>query len=93
MSKSKELKEFKKHFVEKTDIKVCDTVEDTSFYHWKRLIFNNLNCDEMSVISEYIKDTFSSPDKYTHLLPKLQSYENKLSLTIDVDIIRKFIIK
>lgn len=52
---SKELKEFKKHFEANCSVKIIDTIEENHLPHWKRLCFNQLNCDEMTEISLYIK--------------------------------------
>jgi hypothetical protein len=81
---SKELKEFKKHFEANCSVKVIDTIEENHLPHWKRLCFNQLNCDEMIEISSYIKKTFSVEGKYSHLSPKLQIYNRVLCLTVDI---------
>ena len=86
---SKELKEFKKHFEANCNIRVIDTVEEAHFPHWKRLCFDSLNCDEMSEVSSYIKNTFSNPGISSHLLPKLHTYKDSLCLTVDVSVIRE----
>jgi len=81
---SKELKAFKKHFEENCKVKVIRTIEEAEYPHWKRLGFGPLNCEEMREVSEYIKNTFSSPGKHSHKLPKLHAYNNYLCLTVDV---------
>jgi hypothetical protein len=88
---SNELKEFKKHFEANCSIKVIDTIEESHLPHWKRLCFNQLNCNDMIEIAMYIKNTFSVKDTYSHLLPKIQIYNGFLCLTVDVSQIEKLI--
>jgi hypothetical protein len=45
----------------------------------------------MDEISQYIKDTFSVKDRYTHLLPTIGVYNGFLCLTIDEKFIREII--
>ena len=63
---------------------IIDTIEENHLPQWKRLCFNQLNCDEMIEISLYIKKTFSVEGRYSHLLPKLQIYNGFLCLNVDV---------
>lgn len=91
---SEELKKFKEHFLANTiNIKIVDTTEERSFYHWKTLIFNSLNVEEMLEIANYIIKTFSQKGKFSHLLPKLNCRDGLLALTVDEDQIKKFILK
>lgn len=85
---SKELKALKKHFTENCNVKVIATIEEATYPHWKRLCFGSLNCEEMIQVSSYIKKTFSTEGKYSHLLPKLHPYNGFLCLTIDVSQIK-----
>ena len=85
---SKELSEFKKHFQSNCGVKVIDTIEESTFPHWKRLCFGPLNCEEMLEVSSYIRITFGTPGNYSHLSPKLHSYNGILCLTVDVSHIR-----
>lgn len=93
MRMSNELSRFKEHFEKNTNMKVHDTYEHHSCYHWKRLLFSELNSEQLVIIGQYIKDTFSTPGKYSHLLPKIQTWGNDISITVDVDIINQFIPK
>jgi hypothetical protein len=81
---SKELLAFKKHFQENCSIKVEMTIEDKSYFHWKRLVFHSLNCEQMNEVSWYIRKTFSKEENYSHLLPKLGVHNGFLCLTVDV---------
>jgi hypothetical protein len=92
MEYSKELNAFKSHFETSTGLKVMDIYEDRTTPHWKRLLFDTLNSEEMLKIAEYIIMNFSTPGRYSHLLPKFHSYNGCAALTIGVDEIQKFII-
>ena len=91
MSKSKELTAFKKHFESNTGID-ASAFENQRFFHWKRLAFNALHCEELETITKYIRDTFSVKGKYTHKLPMIVTFDGVLTLTVDVDLIREHII-
>jgi hypothetical protein len=80
---SKELAAFRKHFQENCSVRVEMTIEDENYFHWKRLVFHSLNCEEMNEISKYIQNTFSNEGKYSHLLPKLGVHNGFLCLTVD----------
>lgn len=86
---SKELTAFKKHFQGNCPVKVIDTIEEPHFPHWKRLCFNQLNCEEMVEVAAYIKNTFGTPGGYSHLSPKLHTYNNFLCLTVDISVIKE----
>jgi hypothetical protein len=90
---SPELKAFKEHFKANCFVKVTNTVEDRAFFHWKRLCFDSLNCEEMIQIAQYIKKTFSNPGDYSHLQPKISVYNYELCLTLDVSEIKDKILK
>ena len=89
---SKELEALKKHFERHCSVKVIDTIEESSYPHWKRLCFEPLNCTQMMLVVEYIFDTFSNPGDFSHNSPKLHSYRNDLCLTVDVADINKKIL-
>lgn len=93
MKMSDELLRFKEHFERNTNIKVHDVYEHQSCYHWKRLLFYELNCEQLAIIGQYLKKTFSTPGKYSHLLPKIQTWGNDISITIDANLINQFIPK
>lgn len=87
-----ELKALKAHFITSTQMAV-DTMEESHFPHWKRLVFNDaLNCDQLKVIQIYIKNTFSSEGTYSHRLPKLGVYKGSLCLSVDTKQIQHFIL-
>jgi hypothetical protein len=89
---SPELKKFKDHFIQQTRMNPIACEENRTFMHWKRLIFAQLNCNDMEKISNYIKETFSTPGKFSHHLPKIQGWENNcIALTVDVSQIKEFI--
>jgi hypothetical protein len=90
---SPELKAFKEHFKANCSVKVTDTVENKSYFHWKRLCFNSLNCEELLQIAQYIKNTFSNTDNDSHLRLKLHIYDDGLCLTVDVSDIKDKILK
>ena len=85
MGYSKKLIKFKNDFEDNTGIMVLGVTEDRRYFHWKRLILPSLNCEDLRLISSYIKYRFSKEGMYTHLAPKIQCYENNLVLTVDVE--------
>lgn len=93
MEYSTELKALKNDFESTTGMKVSGIEENRTFFHWKRLMFDELNCVDMNIISRYIRKRFTVTGNYTHLLPKLHSYNGVLALTISVEEIKKHIIK
>ena len=90
-SDSKELIAFKKHFESHTGIKVEATAED--HHHWKRLLFQSLDAEQLLKISEYILLNFSTPGRFSHLLIKLHGYRGAMALTADINEVNKFIIQ
>jgi hypothetical protein len=90
---SKELIAFKNDFENNTGIKVVGLIESKNYFHWKRLVLEKLDCDEMIKISNYIVKRFSTPGIYTHLSVQLSTFDNNLCLTVDVEYIKKFILK
>jgi hypothetical protein len=93
MEMSNELLRFKEHFEINTNIRVHDVYEHYSCYHWKRLLFHELNSEQLEIIGRYLKKTFYSHGKSSHLLPKIQTWGNDISITIDVNLINQFIPK
>ena len=88
---SPELKKLSTHFTEYTGIKPLGIMEERNCPHWKRLIFQSLNCEQMEMIADYIRTTFSKKGLYTHLSPNLHSYDGYLCLTIDGREVNEFI--
>ena len=91
MATSKELLKLKKHFERNCGVEVHGVLEHKHYFHWKRLLFSELNCEDMIKIADYIKTYFSTPNRYSHLLPKLHSFNDCLCLTFDVSEINKFL--
>lgn len=90
---SKELTALKMDFKEKCPNIKVRSLEERSYPHWKRLVFlQGLNCEEMFLLSRYIKDTFSVEGKYNHKSPTLHEYKGSLVLTIDEDEIKRAIL-
>jgi len=89
---SPELKAFKLDFEMYTKIKVDGLIENREFFHWKRLVFSRLNCEDLRKISDYIIHRFSTPGIYTHLSVELVPFDNQMCLTVDSSNIKKFII-
>lgn len=88
---SKELQLLKKVFEEQTKIKVQGTIEEIDFPHWKRLVLPQLNSAELVKVAYFIMLNFNELNKFTHLLPKVQSYNNHLVLTVDRELIKKYL--
>ena len=93
MDTSKELKAFRAHFETSTGLRVTDIYEDRTTPHWKRLLFDSLDAEKLLKIAEYIMMNFSTPGRYSHLLPNVHAYQGYVALTIGEDEIHKFIIK
>jgi|688.fasta_scaffold42866_11 hypothetical protein len=89
---SKELKAFKDNFETSTGLKVDHSYEDTTTPHWKRLLFRSLNAEKMLKISEYLLMNFSTPGRFSHLLPSIHTFQGYVALTIDENMIKEFII-
>jgi hypothetical protein len=89
---SKELMRFRRHFEMHTPILVMEAIEESHCPHWKRLRLPALNCDELRIVSDYIRETFSKPNTYSHKLPTLHSFNGGLCLTVDVRLINEFVI-
>lgn len=92
METSIELQSFKNHFEFNTGIKVLNIIEERNFFHWKRLVFSELNCDQLITIGNYIKTFFHEDNKYYEYNIKLHTYNNISCLTCNVDYIKKFIL-
>jgi hypothetical protein len=88
---SKELRLLLDAFKKSTGITPIGVREDRTFYHWKRLIFGQLNSEQLLKISEFIVSHFSTRGKYSHLLPTLHSFDGQLALTFDAEEINEFL--
>lgn len=89
---SKELTKFRKHFEMHTSLIVVRSLEERHLPSWKRLMLPPLNCDELRIVSDYIRETFSTSNKFSYKLPKLCSYDGSLCLTVDVRQINEFVV-
>lgn len=90
---SKEIIALKKDFENFTGIKIRWVKEQPAYWSWKRLVLGSLNGEEMRKVADYIWERFYTKGMYTHLLPKIHSYEDRLVLTVDVEMIREFIMR
>ena len=88
---SPELKKLSTHFTEHTGIQPLGIMEERNCFHWKRLIFQSLNCEQMEAIAKYIKKTFSKTGIYTHLSPRVGVCDGHLCLTVDAAQVKEFI--
>lgn len=89
---SDELRILENEFIKSTGIKPMGAIEEKHLPHWKRLIFNeHLNCVQLERISNFIRENFSERGTYSHLLPKLHTYNGFLCLSVDAEEIKKFL--
>lgn len=88
MAYSEEIIRFKNHFERCTNIKVSDIDEHYS-NNLKRLLFSSLDHIQMIAISKYIKTTFGKLP--INSLPKIHTWGNEISLTVESQFINKFI--
>lgn len=93
MAKSKELIAFYRHFVANCSVKVEMSLEEKRYFHWKRLVFHQLDHDDLIDIALYLRHTFKNEGRYTHLLPKLGVYNGYMCLTVDASLIKEKILK
>jgi hypothetical protein len=50
---------------------------------WFEIVFPKaLNCEDLVLIGKFIKEKFSQPDRYSHLLPKLTATKEGISLIV-----------
>ncbi|MFA5418777.1 MAG: hypothetical protein WC341_09985 [Bacteroidales bacterium] len=89
---SKEIIAFKEDFEASTNLKVYGIREHPNYFEWKRLVLGELNADQMIVVAEYLRTRFYTKGKFTHLSPKIHSYDDRLVLTVDEEDIQKFIL-
>jgi hypothetical protein len=79
------LKTFAQDFTQSTGIKVHAFCDERTYPHWKRLLLpSGLTCEDMTKISNFIKEKFSQKGKYSHLLVTLGSHDGGITLTADV---------
>ena len=84
MKTSIEIQEFKKHFERRTRIKVAGVKENKEFFHWKRLVLNDLDGSEIIRVGEYIINYFRGNGF-------LCEFNGDLTLTVDKEHIEKYI--
>lgn len=93
MENSKELTALRDHFFKTTGIEAYPH-EDCTYPHWKKISLSlTLNCEQLGAIAQYIKDTFSTEGKFTHLIPKLVVEGGNLFLKVDTKQVQEFILK
>lgn len=90
---TKELTALANHFKMHSGMKLRGAYEDRTFNHWKRLELGPMNVEDMEKLTIYIRNTFTEKGKYSHLLPSLHSYEGTICLTVDVEWVKRFIMK
>jgi hypothetical protein len=97
MEYSKELTAFKRDFELSTGIKTHGMIEERTFFHWKRLVLDDLTAKELTAIDTYFRQRFYQKGKFTHELPEIHSYNYLggcyLVVTVDIELIQKFILK
>jgi hypothetical protein len=93
MKMSDELLRFKEHFERYTNIKVHDVYEHQSCYHWKRLLFYELNCEQLAIIGQYLKKLSQRLVSIHIYYLKFKLGGNDISITIDANLINQFITK
>jgi hypothetical protein len=50
---------------------------------WFEIVFPKaLDCEDLVLIGKFIKEKFSQPDRYSHLLPKLTATREGISLIV-----------
>jgi hypothetical protein len=50
---------------------------------WFEIVFPKaLDCEDLVLIGKFIKEKFSQPDRYSHLLPKLTATKEGISLIV-----------
>jgi len=50
---------------------------------WFEIVFPKaLNCEDLALIGKFVKEKFSQPDRYSHLLPKLTATKEGISLIV-----------
>lgn len=92
MNHSSEITKFKNDFKAWTKIRVLDVIEEKDWFHYKRLVLPPLNCEQLTLVAEYIKNRFWINGTYTHRSVKMHEYGGRLVITADKDIINKVIV-
>ena len=59
-------------------------VEVEHSFPWVSIHLEELNCEEMVRVSDWIKVTFYESERFAHLLPKLCKRNGSLCLVIDL---------
>ena len=81
MKYSKEILKFRTHFERRTGVGGMGVVEDKHFPHWKRIELASLSGYELIKIGEYIH-------LYLGGRGFLTEWGGKMTLTVDVDVLR-----
>lgn len=84
------LERFYKTFKSETGIVCYPHDEGVAYGGWLGIIFKtSLNADEMIKIAEFIKDNFSVPGTFSHVLPKIGVSKEGICLVVqDTEILR-----
>lgn len=81
---SKEISKFRQHFERRARVKVAGVKENKEFYHWKRLILNDLDGSELIRVGEYIIN-------YLRGNGFLCEWNGDLTITVDVQFIENYL--
>jgi hypothetical protein len=79
------LKRFHQSFTEYTSEQIkCRPVDrGVAYGGWFEIVFPKaLDCEDLVLIGKFIKEKFSQPDRYSHLLPKLTATKEGISLIV-----------
>ena len=62
----------------------CRAIDEGVVYGgWFGIVFlKSLDCEDLVLIGKFIKEKFSQPDRYSHLLPKLTATREGISLIV-----------
>lgn len=80
MERDKILKALHKSFVEETNIKCVPYDRGVAYGGWMELILDDVNCEKMEKIANFLRNNFSQPNLFSHNLPKLIPCREGISL-------------
>jgi hypothetical protein len=79
------LDKFRKDFIVYTLNQIsCRAIDrGVAYGGWFEIVFPKaLDCEDLVLIGKFIKEKFSQPDRYSHLLPKLTATKEGISLVV-----------
>jgi hypothetical protein len=79
------LDKFRKDFIVYTLNQIsCRAIDrGVAYGGWFEIVFPKaLDCEDLVLIGKFIKEKFSQPDRYSHLLPKLTATKEGISLIV-----------